>query len=81
MTELFPHIYYLVTQEKDRQDPDIRNKPNNTSLLQRTPLVLGAALLGLGLSSLLLETTGPARPKLDNHPLCGITTGGQVSTG
>ena len=43
----------------------------------QTPLTVAAALLGLGLGSLLLETSAP-KQKLQDHDMCGITTGGQV---
>ena len=41
------------------------------------PLVVGASLAGVFLSSLLVSNLQP-RPKLENHPMCGITTGGRV---
>jgi hypothetical protein len=48
-----------------------------SQVVQNTPLVVGASLAGLLLGSLIIKRPKPGS-KLENHPLCGITTGGQV---
>ena len=42
-----------------------------------TSVVVGASLAGFFLSSLLFRKP-ETKPKLENHPMCGITTGGKV---
>merc|ERR1719427_692771 len=64
MKDLFTHIYSLVSQEKERQDQTVKRKENTESLLQQTPFVVGAALLGLGLGSLLQQTLVPGVQEL-----------------
>ena len=64
-----------VLEEKARMDnrEDGRQSPR-----LNIPLVVGAALIG-GVTSLIntLPTPKPL-PLLQNHPMCGVTTGGKV---
>jgi len=41
------------------------------------PLVVGAAFLSSYLLSYITPSIPSVKPKLENHPMCGITTGGQ----
>ena len=79
MSHIYKHFYSLFNQEKKKLDRIIspRQDAPPASAFQ-TPLAVGAALLGLGVSSLLLGASAP-RENLEDHPMCGITTGGQVS--
>ena len=43
----------------------------------KTPLVVTAALLGVGVRSIF--SSALPRKQLTSHPMCGITTGGKVS--
>ena len=78
MTIHYKNFFSLFTQEKERLDKVIAGRQDGPPALSfQTPLTVAAALLGLGLGSLLLETSAP-KQKLQDHDMCGITTGGQV---
>ena len=64
-----------VLEEKARMD---NNEDSRQSPRLNIPLVVGAALIG-GVTSLIntLPTPKPL-PLLQNHPMCGVTTGGKV---
>ena len=79
MSNIYKHFYSLFHQEKEKLDRIISQRQDDPRAPAfQTPLAVGAALLGLGVSSLLLGASAP-REKLEDHPMCGITTGGQVS--
>ena len=42
------------------------------------PLVFSAALLGVGVSNLLLSVVPSKKKQLQSHPMCGTSTGGKV---
>ena len=79
MRDIYKQFYSLFKQEKSKLDQRIitgrQDVPPAPAL--QTPVVVAATLLGLGVSNLLLGTQ-QTRQKLENHPMCGITTGGQV---
>ena len=79
MTINNPKFYSLFTEEKEKLDKVVGNRQDGPPALSfQTPLTVAAALLGLGLGSLLLDTSAPGQQLLQDHPMCGITTGGQV---
>ena len=81
MGDIYRHFYSLFKQEKAKLDQIISGRQDDPPApVLQTPLVVGAALLGLGVSSLLLAEP-QQRQKLEDHPMCGITTGGQVGVG
>ena len=77
--QLYNNVINLLEEEKtklmkkltNRQDDIKRTVANNRQ-------VIGASLLGLGLSSLLVSTLLPRR-ELEDHPQCGVITDGKVS--
>ena len=64
-----------VLEEKARMDD---RKDGRQSPRLNIPLVVGAALIG-GVASLINTAPTPhPLPLLQNHPMCGVTTGGKV---
>ena len=56
----------------------MRGRQDDNQVTYMVPLtVLGAVLGGLGVSNLLQRALQP-RQQLQDHPMCGLTTGGQV---
>jgi hypothetical protein len=79
MTNIYRHFYTLFNQEKAKLEQRIAARQDDSPApALQTPLVVAAALLGLGVSSLLIGSSEP-REKMEDHPMCGIPTGGQVS--
>ena len=79
MADLLNNVNFLHEQEKSRLDQIIAGRQEDRPRpVVHALLVIGAALLGLGVSSL-LQTPAKPRQELQNHPRCGITTGGAVS--
>jgi len=78
MADIYRHLYSLFNQEKAKLDQGFTKRQDDSpGLVLQIPIVVGAALLGLGVSSFLLGLQQP-RQKLEDHPMCGITTGGQA---
>ena len=77
--QLYNNVFSLLEEQKtklvnkitDRQDDIQRTVSNNRQ-------VIGASLLGLGLSSLLVSAFLPNK-ELKDHPQCGVMKDGQVS--
>ena len=68
-------LQHVLEEEKARMDnrEDGRQSPRLS-----IPLVVGAALIG-GVTSLISTAPTPhPQPLLQNHPMCGVTTGGKV---
>ena len=73
-------LFSLFQKEKDRLDniqAGRQDGPRATGL--QVPLTVVGALLGLGMSRLLLQHLPQEEQLLEDHPMCGITTGGQVT--
>ena len=77
MTNIYKHFFSLFNHEKERLDRKISVRQDVPEPAFRISVVVVAALLGLGVSRLLLGSSTP-RQILEDHPMCGITTGGQV---
>ena len=74
------HFFSFVQEEKKRLDEILSGRqdaPPSPRLQLQLPLTVLGALLGLGVSTLFLQSATPAQ-RLQDHPMCGITTGGQV---
>ena len=72
------NFFSFFKEEKKRLDEILSGRqdaPSPPSL--QVPLTVVGALLGLGVSTLFLQSATPAQ-RLQDHPMCGITTGGQV---
>ena len=72
------NFFSLFQAEKARLDNVLAGRqdgPLGPAL--QVPLTVVGALLGLGVGSLLVQP-GPEIQRLEDHPMCGITTGGQV---
>ena len=68
-------LHHVLEEEKARMDnrEDGRQSPRIN-----IPLLVGAALIG-GVTSLINTVPTPhPQPLLQNHPMCGVTTGGKV---
>ena len=63
---------FPLLEQNERQ-----NSQDPISRLQVPLAISAASILGLGLSSFVLNRELP-RPKLVDDPMCGITTGGKV---
>ena len=77
MTNIYKYFFSLFNHEKERLDRKISVRQDVPKPAFQTLVVVVAALLGLGVSRLLLGSSTP-RQILEDHPMCGITTGGQV---
>ena len=72
------HFFSFVQEEKKRLDEILSGRQDAPpSPRLQAPLTVVVALLGLGVSTLFLQSATPAQ-RLQDHPMCGITTGGQV---
>ena len=79
MPNLFRDFFGILNEEKERLDQLVNRRQGFAPLAPQSPLVVAAAaILGLGASSLLLQNV--EKEQLSDHPLCGIPTGGQVSS-
>ena len=72
MATLAKYLYSEHHSHSGRQDTATSSPGFQTSLL------VGASLAGLFLSKMLSVSSQP-RPRLESHPMCGITSGGRVS--
>ena len=86
MTSLYNHLYSVISQEAVIQlpppVPGVQARQADSAAdqtqLQQTSLGIVLALLTIvtfQLGTLLFTNT---KPRLENHAMCGITTGGQV---
>ena len=57
----------------ERQDASVGVEPLLLAVLTGTALVLAQIL-----QELLPQLSGGEKPRLENHPMCGLTAGGQV---
>ena len=72
-------FFSLLREEKQNLEKKLavrQDGPQGSSL--QVPLTVLGTLLGLGVSRLLSLSSTPPQ-LLQDHPQCGITTGGQVS--
>ena len=75
MQNFFP----LFQQEKKSLDRKLAGRQDdvNRRVASIIPMTVLGALLGFGVGQLLIQSTQPPQ-LLQDHPMCGITTGGQV---
>ena len=75
------NFFPLVHQERKKWGRKLEGKQdienNNRRLNEIVPLTVMGALLSLGVGTLLLHQP-PTKQLLQDHPMCGIPTGGQV---
>ena len=69
-------LYPVLEEETDRMDRILPKQKDRMSV--NIPLVFTAALLGVGVSNLLLSVVPSNKKQLQSHPMCGTTTGGKV---
>ena len=69
-------LYQHIQHARDVQESVLRGRQDSNQVPSLVPLTVVGAVLG-GVGSLLLQGLQP-RQQLQDHPMCGITTGGQV---
>ena len=71
-------FYRQLHHASEVQGQKVRGRQDDNQLTYMFPLtVVGAVLGGVGVGSLLVQTL-QSKQQLQDHPMCGITTGGQV---
>ena len=79
MANVYEDFYPVFNEEKDNLDDRLVNvKRQDRGPTVQAQLAVVGVLLGLGLfASNILQPPEP-RQQLEDHPMCGVTTGGKV---
>ena len=83
MTSLYNHLYSVISQEAIQLPPPVpgvqaRQADSAADQTQLQQTSLGIVLALLTIVTFQLGTLLFTKPRLENHAMCGITTGGQV---
>ena len=79
MANVYKNVYPVFIEEKDKLEDRVVNvKRQARGPTLQTHLALTGAILGLAVFASNLLLPSEPRQQLEDHPMCGITTGGKV---